>query len=94
MQAENLTSALKGDSKTQGDWGEVILERILADAGLRKDVDYITQGTGMGIKHVETGQALKPDVIVNLPDDKHVIIDSKVSLTCLLYTSPSPRDRG
>jgi len=81
LQAENLASALKGDSKTQGDWGEVMLERILEDSGLRKDVDYIKQGAGLGIKHNETGQTLKPDFIVNLPEEKHVILDSKVSLT-------------
>lgn len=81
IQTENLTNALKGDSKKQGDWGEIMMEKILEDAGLRKDIDYIIQGTGLGIKHIETGGVLKPDAIVNLPEGKHIIIDSKVSLT-------------
>lgn len=76
-EAVNLTKALKGDSKAQGDWGETQLEVLLEKSGLFRDVHYSTQG---GFRDDE-GQLKKPDFIVHLPDNKHLIIDAKVSLT-------------
>lgn len=73
----NLTKALKGDSKTQGNWGELVLERVLEKSGLEKDREYEVQSSFT----TEEGNRVLPDVVLHLPDNKKMIIDSKVSLT-------------
>lgn len=78
-ETSNITKALKGDSKLQGDWGEVILERCLESSGLEKNKEYILQGVGLVLKD-ENDKHQKPDAIILLPEDKSIIIDSKVSL--------------
>ena len=74
--AQNLVDALRGDQKTQGDWGEMALERILETSGLEKNREYFIQNSYKD----ENNNQLRPDVIIQLPDNKHLIIDSKVSL--------------
>ncbi len=76
QEANNLASALKGDNKTQGDWGEIQLETLLEKAGLTKDIHYQVQNSYKD----ENGKQKRPDFIINLPEAKHLIIDSKVSL--------------
>ncbi len=76
LDAVNLAKALRGESKTQGDWGEMILERLLEDAGLVRGAEYEVQG---GHRDAE-GRLFKPDVIIRLPEGRALVVDSKVSL--------------
>ncbi len=73
----NLTKALKGDNKAQGNWGELVLERVLQKSGLEKDREYYIQQSFT----TDEGKRVLPDVVINLPDEKKMIVDSKVSLT-------------
>lgn len=75
-EAQNLTSALKGQSKAQGNWGEMILERVLEKSGLVAGQEYVTQTSLTS----EDGRRFQPDVLIKLPEDKHLVVDSKVSL--------------
>ncbi len=80
LEAHHLARALKGDVKKQGTWGELILQKVLEASGLREDQEYVLQGSGLDLSSSE-GRRMQPDVIINLPDMKKVIIDSKMSYT-------------
>ncbi len=75
-EANNLTQALKGKSKTMGNWGELVLETLLEHSGLTRNEEYVVQESF----HTDDGKRSQPDVVINLPDKKHLVIDSKVSL--------------
>lgn len=77
QEARDLTSALRGQSKTQGNWGELILETVLEKSGLVPDQEYIAQASVQG----DDGKRYQPDVLIKLPEGKHLVIDAKVSLT-------------
>ncbi len=80
-ETKNLTQALRSDTKTQGNWGEFILESILEKSGLRNEYEFFTQSSYTS----DNGQRFRPDVVVQLPENKQIVIDSKVSLTA--YTN-------
>lgn len=90
-EANNLAKALKGDNKKQGNWGEVILEKVLERSGLTKDVEYRTQFS----TNNDEGKRIQPDVVIMLPDNKHIVVDSKVSLVAYesLVNAESEEDR-
>ncbi len=91
VETQNLTKALKGDTKKQGNWGEIILERVLERSGLVKDQEYRIQTSLQSAD----GSRFQPDVIIDLPDEKHLIVDSKVSLIAYerLVNADSDADR-
>jgi len=86
--AKNLTTALKGSSRTQGSWGELVLERVLEASGLRKGLEYDVQESHSR----DDGSRAQPDVVIHLPEDRHLVVDAKVSLTAYENLSSSENE--
>ncbi|MDE7160975.1 MAG: DNA recombination protein RmuC [Muribaculaceae bacterium] len=96
-EARNLTSVLKGDTRVQGDWGETVLETLLESAGMVKNVNFFTQVTrdaGGSALRDEAGRGQRPDVVVLLPDNHRIVVDSKVSLTAYMDYCGAADERG
>jgi DNA recombination protein RmuC len=79
QQADKLANALRGDGQKRGRWGELVLERILESSGLHKGRDFVSHGEALKLRN-DDGGIQRPDAIVYLPDNKHIIVDSKVTL--------------
>lgn len=90
VEARNLTTALKGEAKTQGNWGEMILETVLGAAGLTRGREYDVQDS----RRNEDGDRQQPDVVINLPDNRHLVVDSKVSLVAFERYANAPDDEA
>lgn len=86
--AKNLTSALRGSNKSQGNWGELILQRVLEAAGLREGIEYIVQDA----QRDDDGRRQQPDIVINLPDDRRIVVDAKVSLVAFERASTAESD--
>lgn len=93
-EAQRLTTALKGEVKTQGDWGEMILQSILEASGLREGHEFVLQGEGLDLRS-EAGTKIRPDVVVLLPENRQLIVDSKVSLVAYerYIATDDPKER-
>ncbi len=95
MEARRLSDALRGNAQMQGRWGEMVLQRILEDAGMIRDIHFVTQSGNIGGTSIkgDEGEALRPDVVLLLPGDHRVVVDSKTSLTSYLRYAEAPTEK-